>query len=312
MLAKKLMILAILSMTISPNLKAAGTQNVIYGIDDRREINQIPQKWIKKQANSVAMMVLNNRLKSIDDNYFTYRAVNLGQALNLCQDTPFIAQPALGNCSGFLAAPNKIVTAGHCVTNQSDCDNYSWVFNFNSENNGKIKKSQVFKCKSIIQNISEKTSNHIKDYAIIELDGEVTNARPLEFRKKGKVLSTTKLYVLGHPDGIPMKYSDDAKVLSFIKFNFSVGPDFGLEKTELFNFRKDVFLTNLDTFSGNSGSPVFNKKTGIVEGILIEGENDYEFDMNQGCNNPYQTVQKPFHEGEVVQRIRAIPKELLK
>ena len=34
-------------------------------------------------------------------------------------------------------------------------------------------------------------------------------------------------------------------------------------------------MANLDTYGGNSGSAVFNAKTGLVEGILVRGEQDY-------------------------------------
>jgi hypothetical protein len=42
-------------------------------------------------------------------------------------------------------------------------------------------------------------------------------------------------------------------------------------------------VANLDTYGGNSGSPVFNHRTGEVEGILVRGENDYVYDPGQGC-----------------------------
>jgi hypothetical protein len=35
------------------------------------------------------------------------------------------------------------------------------------------------------------------------------------------------------------------------------------------------FIANLDTYGGNSGSAVFNEKTGEVEGILVRGETDF-------------------------------------
>ncbi|MEI8190645.1 MAG: hypothetical protein WCI75_13115 [candidate division NC10 bacterium] len=35
------------------------------------------------------------------------------------------------------------------------------------------------------------------------------------------------------------------------------------------------FVANLDTYGGNSGSAVFSATTGLVEGILVRGENDY-------------------------------------
>ena len=35
------------------------------------------------------------------------------------------------------------------------------------------------------------------------------------------------------------------------------------------------FVANLDTYGGNSGSPVFNSDTHEVEGILVRGEADF-------------------------------------
>jgi hypothetical protein len=34
-------------------------------------------------------------------------------------------------------------------------------------------------------------------------------------------------------------------------------------------------VANLDTYGGNSGSPVFNATNHQVEGILVRGENDF-------------------------------------
>ena len=52
------------------------------------------------------------------------------------------------------------------------------------------------------------------------------------------------------------------------------------------NIRKSVhrnfFVANLDTYAGNSGSPVFNTDTGLIEGILVRGEQDFVF-TQAGC-----------------------------
>jgi len=39
----------------------------------------------------------------------------------------------------------------------------------------------------------------------------------------------------------------------------------------------------LDTFKGNSGGPVINAKTGLVEGIVVRGEKDKEKDNENKC-----------------------------
>jgi hypothetical protein len=41
------------------------------------------------------------------------------------------------------------------------------------------------------------------------------------------------------------------------------------------------FVANLDTYGGNSGSPVFNSNTREVEGVLVRGETD--FATQGGC-----------------------------
>jgi Peptidase S46 len=48
------------------------------------------------------------------------------------------------------------------------------------------------------------------------------------------------------------------------------------------NRRRAFFVANLDTYGGNSGSPVVDQHTHVVEGILVNGEDD--FVQYDGCN----------------------------
>ncbi len=61
--------------------------------------------------------------------------------------------------------------------------------------------------------------------------------------------------VIGHPAGLPTKIAGGAQ---------------GRDRTN-----EGFFTANLDTYGGNSGSAVFNSLTGLVEGILVRGEQDY-------------------------------------
>jgi hypothetical protein len=74
-------------------------------------------------------------------------------------------------------------------------------------------------------------------------------------RTSGKISAAARLFVIGHPCGLPQKYAPGAKVRH--------------------NSATPFFVANLDTYGGNSGSPVFNAASYKVEGILVRGENDF-------------------------------------
>ncbi|RLA66855.1 MAG: hypothetical protein DRQ88_05355 [Epsilonproteobacteria bacterium] len=227
----------------------------IYGEDNREDISSktLPKylKWSKAVAGQIPAYRLRERR-------YGFKFSSYDE--NLCLEEKFSKQRTLPNCSGFLVAPDLLVTAGHCV-NSETCPNSRWIFDYHIESkqyeNEILDEKNVYACKSVI--ISKEGT---LDYALIELDRKVGNRTPLVFRKKGKVSSRGKLVVIGHPSGLPLKITNGGKVID--------------------NYSKNVFTTNLDTFNGNSGSPVFNESTGKVEGILVSGNTDYEQDPS-GC-----------------------------
>ena len=105
--------------------------------------------------------------------------------------------------------------------------------------------------------------------------------------------------MLGHPSGLPMKYTGGAKA---------------------FEIEDNYFTTNLDSFGGNSGSPVFNAKTLEVEGILVRGDVDYTPDEFEGescrrvntCDEDRSNCKKdlPQIEGEHVSHISKVTAHL--
>jgi len=173
----------------------------------------------------------------------------------VCKDEPFYNQRALALCTGFLVGPDTLATAGHCIKSQADCNKYRWVFNYNTTN-PVMKPQEVYRCKSIVRRALTNTY----DYAVVKLD-RVVDATPLKLAttdiKRGE-----KILVIGHPSGLPMKIADNAKVRSV---------------------SKGYFTTNLDSYGGNSGSPVFNAETYDVEGILVRGYTDFVYDQANKC-----------------------------
>ena len=221
---------------------------VIYGKDDRLDISSSTDPRHQKWATAVAVQIAGSEIDS--DGKLPNTTIK--DSLNLCASEEFSDQINPGRCSGFLVGPKTLVTAGHCVEDMNDCSENKWVFGFHA-GVSKLSQSQIYSCDKIISQKLDSSTN--ADFAVIELDREVVNSTPLTFRTEGKANVGDKITVMGHPSGLPMKVAAGASVRS--------------------NSAEWFFVGNLDTFGGNSGSPVFNTSTGVVEGILVRGETDY-------------------------------------
>ncbi len=275
--------LVIISTLLSFNSLAS--DKVVYGVDNRVDLFQSEVPLFYDLAHSTAAMIRNSDLTT-DGESVTINGNTL-ESRGICSTARFAKQITAASCSGFLVGPNLLVTAGHCITSQRDCESFSWVFDYNVKSEDQsldfsVDTSSVYKCSKIIsQDLSRSTKN---DFALIRLDREVSDRTPLEFRQEGEVELDTPLVVIGHPSGLPTKIADGAWVRS--------------------NESEYYFVTNLDTFGGNSGSAVFNTDTGVVEGILVRGEQDYVWD-SRGCRVP-KVCDENECRGEDVTRITVV------
>jgi len=281
---------------------ALGQNKVIYGRDGRVDVRFSKSKKFKKLAQSTAAMIETSNLKLVNNEYKMASNVrSLRSSQRLCSGERYSNQPTAASCSGFLVGDDLLVTAGHCVSGYMAhaCDSFKWVFdyNINSKSNPfaiKMKKSNVYGCKEVVSVELSKTV----DFAVIRLDRKVKNRRPLKFRTSGSVSVGTQLTVIGYPWGLPGKITTGGSVM--------------------YNDHSVFFGGNLDTFQGNSGSAVFNAKTGVVEGILVRGRADKyrDYDNSRGqchrvntCDqNGENCVEESRIDGEEVTRITHISK----
>ena len=243
----------------SAALSSGSQPNVIYGDDNRRDVYESHGAFIEL-AKSTAAMIAPSNMK-LAGNAVVINAPTL-QSRGICAKERFSDQISAANCSGFLVAGNKLITAGHCIKSQADCNSNKWVFDYKVDSAGQkqitVPTSSIYACKRIITRALDSSNN---DFAMIELDRVVQDRHPVKLRKSGKVAVGDDLVVIGHPTGLPTKIADGAKVRAL---------------------QGKFFVTNLDTYGGNSGSAVFNVRTEEVEGILVRGENDYVKDPS-GC-----------------------------
>ncbi len=284
-----------------PLHKIEGTQ-LIYGNDDRYEIYEYPDNSFIDKAQSVAMRVPSRRLLEDrdDSSLINFQARKLSQLMPLiCSDEKYIDQYSVGDCSGFLVAPNILVTAGHCMKSESECSKNKWIFGYTKGIN-QFQKSDVYSCKKIIAQKLNYNESEVNDYAVVELDRSVESRVPLSRRHMGTVLPNTALVVIGHPMGLPMKAVNGGRVTLF-------------NDKEMLNPLKSIFLranyfnANLDVYAGNSGSPVFNQNTGKVEGILIQGAEDFIYDEEQKCMKSKHLSNSHHNSYEKVMRITKVP-----
>ncbi len=239
----------------------------IYGVDDRKDTRDFNGQFEATQSRSVAVQIKNERMSLVNGLYKIANPQTLKDKYKLCANQKFADQISVGSCSGFLVAPDILLTAGHCMSEASDCEKTKWYFDF-TEGKSNFKKEDVYSCSKILKSQIIKTASRYIDYSIIKLDRPVKNRAPLEFRKTGDIPPFTPVYTIGYPSGLPQKITENARVTD--------GED---ENTDSFlesYIEKEFFTTTLDTFGGNSGSPVFNYMTGVVEAVLVSGNEDYQ------------------------------------
>jgi len=224
------------------------------------------------------LMTRKGMLKSLPDGNFRLVAANFGRAYNLCPEVKFRDQPVTAGCSGALVGEDLVITAGHCVQAADECSEAAFVFDYSvkAPPSGKmdltVKPENVYHCSEIVRSafteVVETPEGHLKpvppDFALIRLDRKVTGRTPLTVNRSGGLKKGAQIFVTGYPLNLPLKFSANAAVTRDIDDD-------------------SYFVTNLDAFQGNSGSPVLNAGTGLVEGILVRGEDPSFVATPAGC-----------------------------
>ncbi len=227
------------------------------------------QQQILEVSNSVGMIIERERITQYTkDVYQIDDQQTLGKRYNLCPEEAFYSQPVVGVGTAWLYDTNKMITASHVF--ERSIENYVVIFGYQILNSKGlidvfIPKSRIYDIQKIIQKDLD------LDLVAFELDRSALGV-PLQWENTPKGIGgETEIYMIGYPTGLPLKIAMNASIEE--------------------NNHPNYFYTSLDSFQGNSGSPVFNFYTNKVIGVLVSGEIDYKFNGNcyysPLCKTPY-------------------------
>jgi hypothetical protein len=223
-----------------------------YGNDDRRDHFELTEENLE-DADSVVALFPTAQVYDLWDGTSALLTVKYGEDCNLCPSERFREQPIGAFCSGVLVAPDVIATTGHCIKEKNVAD-IRFVFGYRMLDEDSpelvINNADIYAGAAVIAWQLDETTG--ADWALIRLDRMVENHRIARIRESGTISDGQAVHLIGYPMGLPLKFAAGASVRD--------------------NRYRAVFVANLDSYPGNSGSPVFNSLTHEVEGILIGGE----------------------------------------
>ncbi len=252
------------SPAVASNQTNASAQNIaIYGNNTLRDWYKV-DKSLRELSESVAAFVSGDSLR-FDKSRKVYKPLKLetlGDNYSLAESADFKKQKVLSYCSGSLVSPYLVLTAGHCIEyNPKDPYYYKntyIVFGWKQYAQGRYSSTfsprQVYNINRVlIRKLTRGGINYGEDYALVELDRRVSGIDPLPIDRTGEFLvKGNKVFTIGYPLGMSVKITDPADA-------------------EIKRVGKNKFITNLDTFGGSSGAPVFDSYTRRITGVHVTG-----------------------------------------
>ncbi|MGE5342185.1 MAG: trypsin-like serine peptidase [Candidatus Omnitrophota bacterium] len=235
----------------------SGTSNDrgVWLCDYRRDFYEITEDPIRDNACRTAAIYTKDYLPEGKSGLSSLKIKHYGDTFKLCDCEPFRDQPiAAGRLlTGFLVEEDVIATAGH-VAHETEVTDLRIVFGYRMTGPMTpvidIPNEHIYKGVKFLGRVYDRLGNG-SDWALIQLDRNVKAISPVVLSEK-EVYCNQPVYVIGYPVGLPLKVAPGGCV---------------------HDIADAWFTSDLDIYSGNSGSPIFDSQTHEVIGIVVRGDN---------------------------------------
>lgn len=266
--------------TSTYDLKKETSSGVIYGENSIEEAFSV-----STNSNASVALIKTKTFEDLKSGKGTY---TVEERYGVLKGLAWTQQPAAAFCSGVVVGKNLVLTAGHCVPEDSSCQDLSIVFGFEGES-GKTQDPTAVRCKKIVARNNDLLSSGL-DYALLLLERDVL--MPSVKVGKETLASDESIYSFGYPLGAYKKKAR-GKIREILR-------------------ETNVYISNLDVFEGNSGSPVFSMKTHQLVGILSSGESDFEGSTQDSAEMSVKHCENTKCSGEIIIPIQKILADIVK
>lgn len=182
-----------------------------------------------------------------------------------CVGSKFYGLPrAVGSFSGrsgFLVAPDLVLTAAHDIPASATDVPWKVVFGFNDSQVGgdrssRLQSNRFSLSRDDVYDVVEIVSNGLslnppRDLLLLRLDRQVTGRQPVRIRREGTGFRDDRLVAVGHPDQLMTKVDHAG---SYWAANSQ---------------SNDLVVTGVHSLVGSSGSMIYNTDRDCVEGLIV-------------------------------------------